>query len=59
MEKFITIVKHNYSWNQIRKIRRHSPNQKENNNQPKRNDKTNRIIYFYKINSKPFESHKK
>ncbi|MBK8396282.1 MAG: hypothetical protein IPL26_13740 [Leptospiraceae bacterium] len=59
MEKFITIVKHNYSWNQIRKIRRDIRKLNEIYYHPKCNDKTKRIIDFYKRNSKPFDSHKK
>ncbi len=53
MERFITIVKHNYSWNQIRKIRNGLKRLDDIYFHPKCNDKTKRIIDFYKRNQSP------
>ncbi len=49
MQKFIIIVKHNYSWNQIRKmIKKDIKKVNEIYYHPKCNNKTKKIIEFYK-----------
>lgn len=47
MENFITIVKHNYSWNQLKKIRNNIRKLNEIYYHPKCNETTKKRIEFY------------